>query len=411
MATKEQGDSPRGSKENQTSILDSNRVLLKPKRIRENYSRLLSPLKSYSRITRGALLICLYGIRRFLKFCLYMYKYLWCPHPYAIANDYRAVYDGIAVKRRIEYGHLDREFMDCIVPVPQRTQNHPGFVSTVKEIISNSGGGHTEVHAAKTNVIVFFHGGGWVIEGSDVQLQQLTSWVREGYTVYSVNYPLSPEHRFPVAIISFLKALRYLKENRSVESVHIVGESAGANIAALGVGILTNENLLQTFVDHTKHQLHTWDFPRILSYSCWYGVLDRHSWRDTPGKFMGFHMGEHSIFKYGLELCFMWYESPEGILDNKVTLMEYEEYIENYCPVQFISGGIDPIGLQASNKMAYDMLISKGLKAEHVFMQHLTHGGVAYPPQIQKYLFGIDIEKTCVLANKKIMAFIKAHSE
>mmetsp|Transcript_12886 Transcript_12886/g.15620 ORF Transcript_12886/g.15620 Transcript_12886/m.15620 type:complete len:403 (+) Transcript_12886:3-1211(+) len=377
---------------------------------RQKITKLLSPLRSYSKISRAVLLMLLYGVRGFLKLCMYMYKYVWCPHPYAIANDYRAVYDGIAVKRRIEYGHLDREFMDCIVPVPHRQQNHPGFFGTVKEIVTNTGGGHIQVHAAKRNVIVFFHGGGWVIEGSDVQLQQLTSWVREGFTVYSVNYPLSPEHRFPIAIVSFLKALRTLKEKHGVESVHIVGESAGANIAALGVGILKNPKLMESFVDGTSHQFHTWDFPQLLSYSCWYGVLDRESWRKTPGKFLGYQMGEYSIFKYGLELCFMWYESHEGILDNKVTLMEYEEYIQDYCPVQFISGGIDPIGLQASNKVAHEMLSGKGLKSEHVLMEELTHGGVAYPPQIQKWLFGIDIEKTCVLANKKIMAFIKEHS-
>ena len=60
-------------------------------------------------------------------------------------------------------------------------------------------------------VVVYVHGGGWVAVNSAVLLHSVTCFGRAGMKVYSVDYPLSPEHQFPVPLHSLIKAIRFLK--------------------------------------------------------------------------------------------------------------------------------------------------------------------------------------------------------
>jgi len=86
--------------------------------------------------------------------------------------------------------------------------------------------------------LVFLHGGGWVV-GS---LQTHDGLCRAlanggGCTVVSVDYRLSPEHKFPAAIDDAVAATRWVFENVSQlgidrERIAVGGDSAGGNLAA-----------------------------------------------------------------------------------------------------------------------------------------------------------------------------------
>lgn len=88
-------------------------------------------------------------------------------------------------------------------------------------------------------VIVFYHGGGWVL-GS---LQMCDHYCRllaaeTGALVLSVSYRLAPEHVFPAAVEDAYAAVTWAAEH--VASIHgdparvaVAGESAGANLAAV----------------------------------------------------------------------------------------------------------------------------------------------------------------------------------
>lgn len=88
-------------------------------------------------------------------------------------------------------------------------------------------------------VVVFFHGGGWVIgsvETHDNTCRSLANGV--GAVVVSVEYRLAPEHTFPAAIDDAFAATRWVWEHANqiggdAGRVALAGDSAGGNLAAV----------------------------------------------------------------------------------------------------------------------------------------------------------------------------------
>ena len=61
--------------------------------------------------------------------------------------------------------------------------------------------------------LVYFHGGGWVIGGidtHDVVCRHLA--LAGGCAVFSVDYRLAPEHKFPAAVDDAFAATRWVAE-------------------------------------------------------------------------------------------------------------------------------------------------------------------------------------------------------
>ena len=88
-------------------------------------------------------------------------------------------------------------------------------------------------------VLVFFHGGGWVIgdlDSHDTLCRELANG--SGCAVVAVDYRMGPEHRFPGAVDDALAAARWIHAHAAslqldANRLAVGGDSAGGNLAAV----------------------------------------------------------------------------------------------------------------------------------------------------------------------------------
>ncbi len=88
-------------------------------------------------------------------------------------------------------------------------------------------------------VLVYYHGGGWVIgdlDTHDTLCRELSS--ESGCAVVAVDYRVAPEHRFPSAVDDAVAAARWVRGQAAAlhldaSRMAVGGDSAGANLAAV----------------------------------------------------------------------------------------------------------------------------------------------------------------------------------
>ncbi|HEX5848834.1 MAG TPA: alpha/beta hydrolase [Rubrobacter sp.] len=118
---------------------------------------------------------------------------------------------------------------------------------------------------SRVPIMMYFHGGGYVkggLDETDVFCRRLARTT--GYIVVSVEYRLSPEHRFPAALDDAYACSLWAYQNAeelggTSASFSVSGESAGGNLAAVTCLIARTDEkieirrqiLLQPVVDFT----------------------------------------------------------------------------------------------------------------------------------------------------------------
>jgi acetyl esterase len=128
------------------------------------------------------------------------------------------------------------------------TQPEPPEVAAVRDLEARGPAGTIPLRSyrpagstadAILPVLVYYHGGGWVIgdlETHDVLCRQLSNL--SGCAVIAVDYRRGPEHRFPAAVDDAIAAARWVQAQAQalkVDSARIAvgGDSAGGNLAAV----------------------------------------------------------------------------------------------------------------------------------------------------------------------------------
>jgi acetyl esterase len=128
------------------------------------------------------------------------------------------------------------------------TQPAPPEVASVREL--RASGPHGEIPlrqyrpagsaaAERLPVLVYYHGGGWVIgdlDTHDTLCRELANG--SGACVIAVDYRMGPEHRFPAAVDDALAATQWVHREAATLGVDVAclavgGDSAGANLAAV----------------------------------------------------------------------------------------------------------------------------------------------------------------------------------
>jgi acetyl esterase len=131
-----------------------------------------------------------------------------------------------------------RESVAKLVPTPplpagvDRSIEGPGGALSVR-VYRVAAAGITDAP-----LVVFFHGGGWVVcdvDTHDAACRRLAAGA--GATVVSVDYRLAPEHRYPAAADDCIAATRWAMAHAAelgVDAARTVvsGDSAGGNLAA-----------------------------------------------------------------------------------------------------------------------------------------------------------------------------------
>lgn len=88
-------------------------------------------------------------------------------------------------------------------------------------------------------VLVFFHGGGWVLGDLDAVDSTCCALAKDGTcVVVSVDYRLAPEHKFPAAVEDAYAATLWVAKNAAgingdVSRIAVAGDSAGGNLATV----------------------------------------------------------------------------------------------------------------------------------------------------------------------------------
>jgi acetyl esterase len=155
-------------------------------------------------------------------------------------------------------------------------------------------------------VLLYFHGGGWVIgnlESHDVLCRRLAN--AAGCAVFSVDYRLAPEHKFPTAVYDAAASARWVFANSQLLEIDpgmiaVGGDSAGGNLAAV-LALMSRDGelprllyqlLIYPVVDlefsFPSHQLSEAGLPVLGSTMIWFrdhylqSIDQAKDWRASP---------------------------------------------------------------------------------------------------------------------------------
>jgi len=141
-----------------------------------------------------------------------------------------------------------RSQLDAVV----RLQRPPVSVDSVEDVSIDSPTGRVPARiyrpaaAGALPVVVYLHGGGWVLGNLEVADRPCRALAAEAPCVLvSVDYRLAPETKFPGALEDCVEAVRWVADQAESwggsDRLVIVGDSAGGNLAAATSTVLRDE--------------------------------------------------------------------------------------------------------------------------------------------------------------------------
>jgi acetyl esterase/lipase len=263
-------------------------------------------------------------------------------------------------KQGFSYGPHRAERLDCLSPAD-----------------SDPGSGEA---------VIYMHGGGWISCNKRYYPADLQFLCDAGYTVFNLEYPLAPEHPHPYMLRSILRAVAWIKLNYpGISRIHMMGDSAGANLAAMYGVLFCNPELLP----HLGGQFSPDDLLRPATIVSLYGLLDRETLiGDDPEQ-----------VKPIVRLFLQSYGGPDvlqpGPIAPEKAITPMDLAWKNHPPC-FLGGG-DIDFLSDSSDLYIRELESRGIPAERKLYPDAPHG-----------FFNMNHAQTPIL-KQDVLQFLAAH--
>ena len=225
---------------------------------------------------------------------------------------------------------------------------------------------YTPAGAGPFPLIVYYHGGGWVIGNKQVYDGGARGLAKQvNAVVVSVDYRLAPENKFPAAWDDALAAYKWVVANAAAikgdpKKLAIAGESAGGNLA-VATAIAVRDAGLQA-------PLHV-----LAVYPVAQTSLNTESYL------------EHASAKPLSRDMIKWFvdkvtSSPKDLTDPRFQLVDAK--LQGLPPVTIITATIDP--LQSDGNMLKDALKKAGVSVESKNYEGVTHEFFGMAAVVQK---------------------------
>jgi acetyl esterase len=212
-------------------------------------------------------------------------------------------------------------------------------------------------------VLVYFHGGGWVLGSTRMYDPLCTFLAREvGAVVVSVDYRLAPEHRAPTAVQDCVDSVRWVGEHAASwggqgSRLAVSGDSAGGNLAAVACQVIRDEGgptiahqaLIYPATDATMSQ------PSILEHA------------DAP-----------ILTRAKLDVFLEHYLGPHGLgADDPLVSPLWAKSLAGLPPALVQTADLDP--LRDEGRLYADRLAAAGVPVRHTNYVRAPHGFASFP--------------------------------
>lgn len=197
--------------------------------------------------------------------------------------------------------------------------------------------------------VVFVHGGGWTGGDKSQGGPEVPALRDAGFLVFSVNYRLGPQHRFPAMIEDVKCAVRFLRANSSgfnldPERIGAWGSSAGGHLAAL-LGAADSS----AGFDVGEHSAQS---SRVQAVSSFFGPTD------FTVPFAGGHESKPEVFG-----------GYDPVLASPITYVSADD-----PPFLFVHGDSDQLVPLSQSERMHEKLQQAGVSSRLVVVANANHG-------------------------------------
>jgi acetyl esterase len=212
------------------------------------------------------------------------------------------------------------------------------------------------------NVIIFLHGGGWVLGDLETHAPFCRRLATQSQTtVIALDYRLAPEHHYPAAALDCIAATQSIlaqdiEHDANERRVFIAGDSAGGNLAAVVANHLSREGpsglcgqiLLYPVVRHYRPYLNSY-----LENAKGYGLT-----KSMMEWFWDTYLGAES-------------PGEDGAVGDLVTPL-FTSLSASVPPALIITAGLDPLRDEGAEYAA--KLNQAGISCKHQLFNTEMHG-------------------------------------